>query len=218
MSKAELSRRTGLRPENVRRLLVDGSADPQLSSVLAMLRSLKMGLAVLPKDDVPSDDDVLVGWLAHYGAPLYGLKVTKNSQPVSVEEALARGLALARTSGTVARALPAVFWANRNKLDFQLLRTKSEELVQGKALGFFLDLTSVLAGKELPSFKETADSLRARYSPLPLLARPVQFFTPTTRLERPLAELCTPAVARRWGFLMNMDLECFASLFRKATV
>ena len=37
-------------------------------------------------------------------------------------------------------------------------------------------------------------------------------------LERTLAELCTPDVARRWGFRMNMDLECFASLFRKATV
>jgi hypothetical protein len=42
-----------------------------------------------------------------------------------------------------------------------------------------------------------------------------QFFQPTTRRERQLAELKTPEVARKWGFRMNMGLDSFASMFEK---
>jgi len=198
---------------------VDGSASPQLSSVLALLRPLGMGLAVVPREeDAPSEEDVLAGWLAHYGAPLYGAGVLGSSKTLTVEEALLSGLTLSRESGTVARALPCAFWANREKLNLHSLSVACERSGQARTLGFFLDLTSVVAGKSAgPAFEKVARALRDRYSPLPLLSRPVQFFRPTTRRERVLAESVTPGVARRWGFRMNMDLECFASMFRKTT-
>jgi hypothetical protein len=195
-------------------MFVDGSAKPQLTSVLALLRTMKMGLAVVPRDDAPTDEDVLASWLAHYGAPLYG-EITESAKTMSVEETLAKGLVMARKSGTVARALPCAFWTSREKLNLQDLLDRSKRLKQSKALGFFLDLTTVVSGRAIPTFEKIANSLRARHAPTPLLSRPEQFFTPTTKREKALAELCTPEVARRWGFRMNMDLECFVSLFRK---
>jgi hypothetical protein len=47
------------------------------------------------------------------------------------------------------------------------------------------------------------------------VARPTQFFQPTTLRERRLAELRTPEVARKWGFRMNMGMDSFESMFRK---
>ena len=215
LSKAELSRRSGLRPENMRRLLANVSPNPSLDSVMSMLRPMGLGLCVVKRSNEPSEDDVLMGKLAYYGAPLYGAPDSCEESPETV---LADGLVLARSSGTVARALPCVFWSSRDKLDVERLRGESELRGQGKALGFFLDLVGELAPMVpgLPRrFEDAVDALRARHAPSPL--RPSQFFRPTTRRERDMAELVTPELARRWGFRMNMDFECFASMFRKAT-
>ena len=38
---------------------------------------------------------------------------------------------------------------------------------------------------------------------------------PTTWRERKLAELRTPAVARKWRFRMNMPMDSFVSMFEK---
>jgi len=175
-----------------------------------------MGLAlVLREGGEPSPEDVLMGWLAHYGAPLYGCDVLEKELAREPEGVLVDGLVMSRESGTVARALPCAFWFCRDRLDLSLLRSVAVARRLGKVLGFFLELTSVLSGG-WSRFEEISALLRTLYSPTPLLSRPEQFFRPTTRRERALAELCTPEVARRWGFRMNMDLDCFASMFRKA--
>ena len=212
-----LEKVAGVSPESVRRMLAEGSSSPQLATVLSMLRPLGMGLAVQSREaSVPTREDVLAGELAHYGAPLYGVLVGKGERVRGPETVLSDGVVMARESGTVARAMPCAFWACREKLDLPLLRHVCEERGQGRALGFFLDLTRELSGGG-SLFEEQVSALRGRYARTPLLSRPEQFFRPTTRRERALAELCTSDVARRWCFRMNMDLECFASMFRKAT-
>jgi hypothetical protein len=194
---------------------VDSSSSPRLENVLSLLRPMGLGLAVAPLvQKEPSQDDVVVAWLAHYGAPLY--EEADRGNPRTPETALTDGLVLARRSGSVARALPCAFWACRETLNVPLLQKESERRGQGRSLGFFLDLVQKLVGKKWQPFDEAVSILRARHSPTPLLSRPSQFFSPTSKRERALADVCSSEVARSWGFRMNMDFECFASMFRKA--
>jgi hypothetical protein len=88
------------------------------------------------------------------------------------------------------------------------LRREAERRGQARVLGFFLDLTTKLSGETM--FAAEAAKLHAR-SP----AKPTQFFRPTTWRERRLAELRTPAVARKWRFRMNMPMDSFVSMFEK---
>lgn len=48
VSKAELARRTGTRPEAVRRLLTTKSPNPTLATILSIARSLGYDLALVP--------------------------------------------------------------------------------------------------------------------------------------------------------------------------
>jgi transcriptional regulator with XRE-family HTH domain len=212
LSKAELARRSRVRPETVRHLLTGGTVNPTLSSVLDMLRPLGLGLDVVPLATAPAEptNDMLKGWLAHYGAALFG---PENLDPAEVpppETVLADALKLSRESATVARTLPLVFWETREYLDLGLLRKEGARRGQARTLGFFLDLTSRLSSDL--SFERAAKKLQVR-----TLSRPVQFFQPTTLRERKLAELRTPEVARKWGFRMNMEMESFESMFAKGT-
>jgi transcriptional regulator with XRE-family HTH domain len=209
LSKAELARRSHVRPETVRHLLTDRTVNPTLSNVLDMLRPLGLGLDVVPLADVPVEptSDMLKGWLAYYGAALYGLKAEPAAVPPP-ETVLADGLKLARESASVARALPLAFWKTRERLDLDRLLKEGERRGQARTLGFFLDLTSQLSGNL--TFEGAAAKLRVRS-----LSRPTQFFQPTTARERKLAELRTPDVARKWGFRMNMGMDSFETMFEK---
>jgi transcriptional regulator with XRE-family HTH domain len=209
LSKAELARRSHVRPETVRHLLTDKAVNPSLSNVLDMLRPLGLGLDVVPLSDLPAEptSDVLKGWLAHYGAALYGPETDLATVPPP-ETVLADGLKLARESASVARALPLAFWKTRERLDFDRLLKEGERRGQARTLGFFLDLTSRLSGDR--AFEGAARKLKVRS-----LSRPTQFFQPTTARERKLAELRTPEVARAWGFRMNMEMDSFESMFEK---
>jgi len=210
LSKAELARRSHVRPETVRHLLTGGAVNPTLSSVLDMLRPLGLGLDVVPLPAAPVEptSDILKGWLAHYGAALFG---PENLDPAEVpppETVFADAMKLSHESATVARALPLAFWKTRNHLDLDRLLKEGERRGQARTLGFFLDLTSRLSSDL--TFERAAKKLRVR-----TLSRPVQFFQPTTLRERKLAELRTPDVARKWGFLMNMEMDSFESMFAK---
>ena len=78
-----------------------------------------------------------------------------------------------------------------------------------QALGFFLDLTGFLA--EDPWLASLSEPLRDRRR-----TRPRPFFTRAQgRMALALARKRTPALARKWGYLMNMDVESFASAFEK---
>jgi transcriptional regulator with XRE-family HTH domain len=224
LSKAELARRSRVRPETVRHLLTDTRANPTLLTVLDMLRPLGLGLDVVALSDPPAEptSDVLKGWLAHYGAALYGPETDPLTVPPP-EIVLADGLKLARESASVARALPLAFWKTRKRLDFDRLLKEGERLGQARTLGFFLDLTSQLssdltfesAAAKLRLGSRTLGSKTLGSKTLRSLSRPTQFFQPTTLRERKLAELRTPDVARKWGFRMNMGMDSFESMFEK---
>ena len=208
LSKAELARQSRVRAETVRHLLTGKAVNPTLSNVLDMLRPLGLGLDVVQLSHRPVEptSDELKGWLAHYGAPLYGPQNLSEVPPPEI--ALSSALPLARKSASVARALPLAIWKTRESLDLDRLLKEGQRRGQARTLGFFLDLTSRLSGDL--AFEHAAQKLRGR-----TLSRPTQFFQPTTARERKLAELRTPEVARKWGFRMNMEMESFESMFDK---
>lgn len=228
LSKAELARRGHLHPETVRHLLTGRSVNPTLSNTLAMLRPLGLGLAVAPlshgleshglepsrgERSKEEADASLVDQLAHYGASLYGADLDATLVPPA-EVVLAASMDLARRSATVARALPQAFWRCRRHLDVDRLLAEGRRVGRARELGFFFDLVGELAGESnpwRPVFEAAARRLRVRQ-----LRRPLQFFRPTTVRERRLAEILTPESARRWGFRMNMDVDCFRSAFEKS--
>jgi transcriptional regulator with XRE-family HTH domain len=214
LSKAELARRGHVPAETVRRLLTAGQGNPTLDTVLSMLRPLGLGLKLAeladPGEGAPAEPDLVRVWLAHYGAPLYGATAAKAEEEPRAEYVLAEALKLARQDATVARVLPVALYRSRDRLDLAELRRLAGERGEGRALGFFLVLTAELAGD--PSLARAARPLRPRRP----RQRATQFFPVRSRLERRLAEEKTPPVARRWDFRMNMGLDTFEGMFRKA--
>jgi transcriptional regulator with XRE-family HTH domain len=210
VSKAELARRSRVRAQTVRRLLTDKSPNPTLTNVLDMLRPLGLGLGLVEvrPDSAKSHADEVHAWLSFYGAPLYGSTTVDRRDVPGVEVALAEALKFSREDATLARAIPVALEKNRGQVALKLLRVEADRWRELRTLGFFLDLTAELAGDD--AFKKEAARIHAE---VPL--RTAQFFRPTTKRERQLAELKTPAVARRWGFRMNMGLDSFASMFEK---
>ena len=215
MSKAELARRGRLPPETVRRLLTSTKANPHFSLVADLLRPTGLGLFVgkvgVAAEQAPAAPELVQAWLAHLGAPLYGTTAVKAADVPPPERVLAEALPLARRDATVARALPMGFYRARKRLDFRLLRRLARERGQGRALGFFLELTAELSGDAGLAREARPLAVDARRR-----KRASQFFKLRSAMERRLAALKTPPVARRWGFRMNMSADSFASMFRKA--
>jgi hypothetical protein len=148
------------------------------------------------------------GWLAAAGAPLLVSRRAKGPRP-SLEEVLAEGLVLSHEDATVARVLPLVLWRHRGRLDPGRLVGAATLRNERQALGFLLELTGLLAKD--PRLASLAKPLRDRRR-----TRPRPFFARAQgRMALALARRKTPALARRWGYLMNMDLDSFASAFRK---
>ena len=156
-------------------------------------------------------EDLKRAWLAHYGAPLYGESMLAGRAAPDLEKLVVDGLALSRRDPSVTRALPVLLRRRRGDLDLAKLRRLAEDMGRARALGFFLDLTARLSGDR--RFRRGAAALRpSTHFP------PADFFT-THRgaLARALAEQNTPAVARAWGYRMNMGMDAFESMFAKAT-
>jgi hypothetical protein len=145
--------------------------------------------------------------LRELGAPL---AVNGAAPPHSSrEDVLADGLRLAHRDPSVARTFPVCLWVNRDKLDPDRLRERALAVGEKQALGFFLELTTALSGDQ--RFVAWTRGLRDHR-----VTRPRPFFdTPGTRQWQALAEQNTPASARNWHFLMNMDEDTFRSHFRK---
>jgi hypothetical protein len=144
------------------------------------------------------------GWLAAAGAPLLVARPARGRMP-PLEEVLADALGLSHQDATVARVLPVVIWRHRQRLDHGRLVRAATRRNERQTLGFFLELTGLLGGDHRLAFLSEGlrDHRRTR-------ARP--FFTRAQgRMALALAERRTPALARRWGYLMNMDLDSFAS-------
>jgi hypothetical protein len=148
-------------------------------------------------------------WLRDMGAPLTRAVVAPRRAP-EPEQVVVQGLRLAHTDASVARALPVMLWANRDGLRLTDLVRRARRANEGATLGFFLDLTSELAGSR--PFAAAHPDLRNDRPPTDTF-----FFegAEKTLVGRELATLNTPPVARRWRFLMNMPLDSFETLFRK---
>jgi hypothetical protein len=155
------------------------------------------------------DDDELRKRLRALGAPLLIEAAPARGAP-PVEVTLAEGARLARRDATVARALPVAIWKQRETIDWDRLRDEARRVGEKHALGLLIELTAELAGDA--RLAEEAAPLRDKR-----VKKLHDFFAGQKNAhERRLAELRTPAAARRWGFRMNQDHDSFASTFRKA--
>jgi hypothetical protein len=153
-----------------------------------------------------SEEQRLRGQLAALGAPLGG---PSPKRALPVEDVLADGLVLAHQSPTVARVLPVAFWRQRDKLDYERLERAATARDERHSLGFYLELTGRL-GRD-PRLVRSARSLRDRRR---TALRPF-FSGGRGEFARAAAEERSPALARRWGWLMNMELDSFSTAFRK---
>lgn len=153
----------------------------------------------------PPGTDSLRSELATLGAPLDEKPAVLNRP---AEEILLDGCRMARQDASVARALPVALARRQYDLDRLIghARTTSEK----HTLGFFLELTGRLADDH--KLAQAAESLRDRRR-----TRPQHFFPLKSEFDRKLAEQRTPDIARRWGWLMNMRLDSFESLYHRHT-
>ncbi len=170
-------------------------------------RLLKDGTAAV-RTAPPRRTDRVRGWLTTLGAPLLVSLEVSGRMP-SLEKALAEALTLSHDDATVARVLPLVFWAQRDRVDYDRLVREATRLNERQTLGFFLELTGRLArDHRLASLsRRLRDRRRSRVRPF--------FSRPHGRMALAAARRKTPSLARRWGYLMNMGLESFASAFAK---
>ena len=173
-------------------------AHPQADVLMALLKAT-------PHGDL--EEQRLRGRLAALGAPLGGPAPRNLRLPP--EEVLADGLVLAHHSPTVARVLPVAFWRQRDKLDYERLERAATLRDERQALGFYLELTGQLGGDRRLVRRTSRLRDRRRTALRPF------FSAGRGSFARAAAQEKSPALARRWGFLMNMELESFATAFRK---
>jgi DNA-binding transcriptional ArsR family regulator len=120
----------------------------------------------------------------------------------SAEDALAESLVLAHANETVALAIPAALWRQRDQLDYRRLAQAAARRDQRQTLGFYLQLTGRLGG-DLRLVRQ-ARPLRDRRR---TVLRPFFSGAHDGGWALPLA--------RRWGFLLNVELERFAAAFTR---
>ena len=125
------------------------------------------------------------------------------------DRALARGAKLARFDGTVASILPVCFWKQRDRIDPKHLLHFAEEEGASDRLYVLLAVTSEVSGD--PRFARWAGK------PPPVRRPREYFFASDARsdVSKEVARRHTPAVAKRFGFWMNMGLDAFESMFQK---
>jgi hypothetical protein len=191
------------------RVVRANQASPFAAPLKALLEAEKTKSVVAKGPTV----DQVRSWLRHYGAPLVTTTSAKSARTrPSLEEAVVHGLRASHADASVARTFPVVLWRNRDRLRFPDLLHAAHQAGQARTLGFFLDLTAELAGDQ--RLAQLADELKDRR-----VRRDTFFFddAESTLVGRELAELNTPPAARRWHFLMNMPMDSFETMFRKAT-
>jgi len=142
--------------------------------------------------------------LVAMGAPLAGWAARPHLAP---EEALATGLQLASEDATVLRVLPLVLAKNWTRLDWQSLEHLVRERNLLELLGMLVELTG-----QLTHAPELSRKARTWWSPNP---KPKFLFSPRNRFDRELAEHGSPAIAKRWGFLVNMGEDSFRSVLER---
>jgi len=174
----------------------------------ALVRQLLEEGTAATRTPPPAKGERVRGWLAAAGAPLLVSRRVSGRMP-SLEKVVAQALALSHEDATVAQVLPLVLWAQRDRLDYAELVREATRLSERQTLGFFLELTGHLGRDH--RFASLSNPLhdRRRTRVRPFFARS------HGRRALATARRKTPRLARRWGYLMNMSLESFASAFAK---
>lgn len=143
--------------------------------------------------------------LAAYGAPLAGVEPRAE---MSLEAATVTALEGARRDPTLLRVLPVVLVRNEGKFNWDALLELARRRKLRNELGMMLELTADASGMQSlrDRAKGLADGRRSvpRYLP-----------EPANDFERKLADQRSPAVARRWGFRMNMSEHSVREFVRK---
>ena len=121
----------------------------------------------------------------------------------SPEDVLIDTLVLSHEDEDVALAMPAAFWRQRDELDYGRLMRAATRRNERHALGFFLQLASQLGGDR--RLGRRAIFLRDRRR---TAMRPY-FTSGTEGSGNPLP------LARRWGFLLHVELARFAAAFER---
>jgi hypothetical protein len=142
--------------------------------------------------------------LVALGAPLSGWRARRR---LASEEALAQALRFASTDASLLRSLPVVLARTWRDLDWSKLENSARAQGSLALLGMLMELTASLAGLE--QLGEKARRLWRTPSEFHY------FFRPRNDFDRELAEHRTPAIARKWGFLMNMGEDSFRALFER---
>lgn len=216
-SVSELARRCGLSPravgKEVKHLVGLGLAAVTREGASLVVRAawehpacaLLASLLTLAPYRPSGDAQALRESLAAYGAPL--AEVTRRAH-LPLEATLLGALEAARTDGTVLRVLPVVVAHQRARLDWVELLEGARKAGLKAELGFLLTLTGELLGDA--SLKGRALALRDRRR-----TRMAYFPEPRNRFERQIAEEASPAIAKAWGFFMNLSVESFRSLMAK---
>lgn len=172
---------------------------------------MKPVLQSLIEHDPPSrtikENSTLKGELAFIGLPV-NVPGQRPAPGKSVEHLLASACKLARTDASVARSLPLLLERHVDELDFDLLKRECRALGEKHTMGFYLELLAEL--DERPDLRREAEGFRdKRRKKLTPLIRG------TSEYSLRLAEMKTPALARKWNLSMNMTMDSFASTFRK---
>lgn len=157
----------------------------------------------LPEERLADVWDSLVA----YGAPLVGRRPNKR---MLLEEALARGVLLAKDNATVLSVFPVLLAKVADALDPPALQRASQSAGVESEMGMLLALTGQLAGND--HLTKLAGKFPKRQG------QGRKFFLnsdeSSPRLQL-LAQERTPAVVRQWGFLMNASQADFAERLRK---
>ena len=151
-------------------------------------------------DDYRSTVETLVA----LGAPLAGWDPHER---LPAETALANALRFASSDATLLRTLPVVLARNWKSLDWARLEASAHADGTLDRLGLVTELAGALG--KLPSLTASA----AKWWAPP--RQVTYFFSVKNIFDKELADLRTPPVARRWGFLMNLGEDSFRTLFER---
>ncbi|MFH1016817.1 MAG: hypothetical protein V1798_01390 [Pseudomonadota bacterium] len=133
------------------------------------------------------------------GEPLFGLPL---------EEVLSRALPLCHKREDLARAFPFLLARHSERLDFRQLERHGRYVGEGKALGFFLDVTAALTGDM--RFHKAAGRLHDRR-----FKKNEPFFRIEPGWHRKArAKAADFQLARNWHFSLTFGMGAFRALFR----
>jgi hypothetical protein len=133
-------------------------------------------------------------------------RATEDGNP-GPEEALVERFVLSHGDEAIALSVPGALWRQRDELDYGRLRRAATRRNEQHALGFYLQLTSQISGD--PSFRRRAIFLQDRRR---TALRP--YFTADAG-DSP-SDRSLP-LARRWGYVLNIDLARFAAAFKRSS-